>query len=272
MHAPDTSAPYRLVLSRGLPDEAGAARLRRDLPEAERRWIDRLRRPDDRLRSLIGRALARRLLGRRLDLAPENVPLRAGPRGKPMLAGGDPGEPPSPGGGAPAPGTTHSAWHFNIAHSGDLVLVGVGPGPLGVDVEHCPDHVDADLWRLATGHPLPAPGGPGIAPDPQAFCAQWVRREAILKTCGLGLAAGPGALRLAVAEATGWEPVSGRPEVEGLWVRLLWAFPDHCAALCLRGAAPPMPAACGSGRHDAPPPDAWSLRTLALADWIDGPD
>ncbi|GAA0236622.1 hypothetical protein GCM10009125_26920 [Castellaniella daejeonensis] len=253
MSAPNAATPYRLILSRGLPDDDGAARLRRDLPEAEWRWIARLRRPDDRLRSLVGRALARRLLGRRLDLAPEDVSLSAGPRGKPMLAGGRPGEPAGPDAGA-------RAWHFNIAHSGDLVLVGVGPGPLGVDVEHCPERVDADLWRQVTGLPLPAPapGGSEAAPDPRAFCAQWVRREAVLKACGLGLAAEPGTLRLTGAGDEGWTPVSGRPEVEGLWVRLLWASPAHCAALCLP--------------ETAPRPEDWPLKTLALSDWIGGSD
>ncbi|MBB6084058.1 4'-phosphopantetheinyl transferase family protein [Castellaniella defragrans] len=298
MHAPDARAPYRLILSRGLPDAAGAARLRLDLPEDEWRRIARLRRADDRLRSLVGRALARRLLGRRLGLAPADVPLGAGPHGKPMLVA--------------------AAWHFNIAHSGDLVLVGVGPGPLGVDVEHCPDQVDAALWRLVTGGPLPAASHPaldppardhpaagrsGAAPDPRAFCAQWVRREAILKACGLGLSVEPGALRLADAggsdapaepvkpgesrepgqsagpggpgETAGWTPVSGLPEAEGLWVRLLWSEPGHCAALCLPGGAPgPDTASCAGGRPapGAPPPDAWTLRTLALADWIGAPD
>ncbi len=198
-------APYQLVLSRGLPDEAGAIRLR----------------------SLVGRVLARRLLGQRLGLAPGAVPLDTGPHGKPMPA-------------VPTP-----AWHFNIAHSGDLVLVGAGPQPLGVDVEHCPDTVDANLWRLVTGRA-------DTAPDPGTFCAHWVRREAVLKACGLGLRAEPGTLRLSEPDDGGWTPVAGRPEVEGLQVRLLQATPDHCAALCLT---------------NTPAPGAWTLKTLALADW-----
>ncbi|GAA0772147.1 hypothetical protein GCM10009108_00760 [Castellaniella ginsengisoli] len=253
MPHPDPSVPYQVVLSRGLPDEAGAVRLRRDLPEAEWGRIARLRQPDDRLRSLVGRALARRLLGQRLGRAPAKVSLGAGPRGKPMLVETGPhasGMPP--------------ALHFNIAHSGDLVLVGVGPEPLGVDVEHCPDSVDAALWRLITGRPPP----PEAPPDPRALCAHWVRREAVLKACGLGLAAEPGTLRLADADAAGWSRVSGRPEVENLRVRLLWSSPDHCAALCLPDAAIRPPACASAG---SPPSESWSLRTQALADWIGAP-
>ena len=245
MPAPNDPAPYRLILSRGLPDAAGVLRLRRDLPEAEWRWITRLRRHEDRLRSLVGRALVRRLLGRCLGLAPDAIPLAAEPRGKPVLAAGDPDTP---------SGSRHIG-HFNIAHSGCPVLVGVGPGPLGVDVEHCPERVDADLWRQVTGLPLPAPRGSVAAPDPRMFCAQWVRREAVLKACGLGLAAEPGALRLADTADGEWTTVSGRPEVEGLWVRLLRSSPTHCAALCLRATASP--------------PDDWPLKTLTLSDWLD---
>ncbi|MGB3425215.1 MAG: hypothetical protein WBF84_07460 [Castellaniella sp.] len=227
--ATDSDAPYQLTLSQGLPDEAGAMRLRQDLPEAEWHWITRLRRPEDRLRSLTGRALARRLLGLRLGLAPEAVPLTTGPHGKPMLAGPDP------------------AWHFNIAHSGDLILVGVGPQPLGVDVEHCPDRVSADLWRMVTGVS-------DATLDPRVFCAHWVRREAVLKTCGLGLTVEPGALRIATPDTTGWAQALGHPAVEGLWVQLLRTAPGHCAALCLSGP---------------PPHNARTLKTLELADWIE---
>ncbi|MDY0309092.1 MAG: 4'-phosphopantetheinyl transferase superfamily protein [Castellaniella sp.] len=239
--APTAARPYRLILSQGLPDETGARRLRQDLPQAEWRWISRLRRPDDRLRSLVGRALIRRLLGQRLGLASAAIPLTTGPHGKPRLAV------------TPGP---HSAWHFNIAHSGDLVLVGIGPGPLGVDVEHCPDCVDAGLWQQITGQPPATQEASAPAPDPRTFCAQWVLREAVLKACGLGLSADPGSLRLTDADATGMMRVSGGPAIEGLQVCLLWSDPAHCAALCLPGTAPR--------------PDAWSLEKWVVSDWIDG--
>ncbi|MFV0283274.1 MAG: 4'-phosphopantetheinyl transferase family protein [Castellaniella sp.] len=266
MPPPDT---YQLFLSRGLPDAAGIERLRRDLPEAEWRWITRLQRADDRRRSLVGRALIRRLLGRRLGLAPTAVPLGTGLNGKPVLVRHE----------------TRYPAHFNLAHSGDLILAGIGPGPLGVDVEHCPDQVDTALWRQITGHPSPDARGAAALPSPQAFCADWVRREAVLKACGLGLTIEPGTLRLSASGAAGWTTVAGRPEVDGLWVCLLWADPHDCAALCLpRAAASPVAAspvtsspvaASSAGRPttcDEPPPDIWSLRQLTLADWLDRAD
>lgn len=240
MHAPAKAMPScQLILSQGLPDEAGAARLRQDVPEAEWHWIMRLRRPEDRLRSLTGRALARRLLGRRLGRAPAAVRLGAGPQGKPVLNG-----------------DTAPAWHFNIAHSKDLVLVGVGPSPLGVDVEHCPEAVDAALWRQMTGRPLPA--GDRTAPAPETFCIEWVRREAVLKACGLGLSADPAALRWVHGDPSRWTPVDGLSAAAGMQVRLLWSGTDHCAAVCLA--------------DDAVRPDTGHLYRWRVEDWMSHPD
>lgn len=238
----------RIVALSGLPDEVQARRLRRDLPEAEWRWITRLRQPRDRLRSLLGRALARRLLAPHLDLMPDRVPLAAGPHGQPRLA--------VPPGSAPA-------WHVSIAHSGDQVLAAIGPQALGVDVEICPAEVDDALFRYATGR-AQAPSGAGegrradggehsSARDAQVFCAEWVCREAALKACGQGLLIDPARLRLH-DRGQGWHRVDGPPGVQGLHVRLLWTSSAHCAALCL-----------------PTPRDDWRLTRTDLDDWLDGP-
>jgi 4'-phosphopantetheinyl transferase len=131
-----------IVALRGLPDPAQARVLRRLLPDAEWQWITRLRQPEDRLRSLTARALARHLLAQRLGRPPTDIALAADPRGKPGLA-------------VPA------GWHFNLAHSGDHVLAAVGPQPLGVDVEACPRQVDGALFRFATGRD-PDGAGPQV--------------------------------------------------------------------------------------------------------------
>lgn len=226
--------------SHGLPDDGQARRLRADVPPAEWQWISRLRRPEDRWRSLTGRALARRLLAERLGLAPAAVPLVKGANDKPVLAavGNDPAAGPI------------AHWHFNIAHSGAEVLVAIGPNPLGVDVEQCPSTVDERLRQYVVGRQAGEAGS-----SPQDFCAEWVCREAILKACGLGLALEPGRLQLAAADDAGWRAAGGAPAVEGWRVRLLWQSPDHCAALCLSAADQ----------------TAWQLRRMNLDQWLESP-
>ncbi|MFT0531982.1 4'-phosphopantetheinyl transferase family protein [Castellaniella hirudinis] len=205
--------PFVLALD-GLPDTALAQRLRQALPAAEWQWVQRLRRPDDRLRSLCGRAALRLLLAPRLGMPPTEIPLSAGPWGKPLLAAA-PHVPPG--------------WHFNIAHSAGQVLVAIGRQPLGVDVEACPTRVDPALYQLTTGES----GGPAnLPPDPQVFCREWVCREAILKAHGTGLARPMDTLRLHPGPG-GWQRVSGLPRANRLHVRLLWQSDAHCAALCL---------------------------------------
>ncbi|WP_323018627.1 hypothetical protein [Castellaniella sp.] len=222
-----------IVALRGLPDEAQAQRLRQDLPQAEQHWITRLHRPQDRLRSLLGRALVRRLLAQRLGAPPAHIALNTGPHGKPQLS--------ALAGAAPV-------WHFNIAHSGDQVLAAIGPQPLGVDVEACPDTIDAALLQMVMGRRA-ADRSPDL--DPRAFCTEWVQREAVLKACGLGLMITPGQLRLH-AGGHGWRSVSGPPATDGLYVRLLWASSTDCAALCLPAPTP-----------------AWQLSQWDLAAWLD---
>jgi 4'-phosphopantetheinyl transferase len=131
---------------------------------------ERLRRPQDRERHLLGRAGLRRVLGAWRRQEPQRVPLRTGPHGKPFCPGGP---------------------HFNISHSGDLVLLALHPhGPVGVDVEQLRPELDwrplaarllcAAECRLLEG--LPAPS------QTRAFLQAWCRLEARLKATGQGLA------------------------------------------------------------------------------------
>lgn len=214
----------------GLPDASLTAQLRCVLPATEWQWIQRLQRPEDRLRSLCGRAALRILLAPRLGIPATDISLDTGPWGKPILASRD-GTPPD--------------WHFNIAHSKDQILVAIGRLALGVDVETCPKHVDHDLYRLVTGQ-APDPAQP---PDALDFCRQWVCREAILKACGMGLSAPMDTLRLHPGPA-GWWRVSGLAAANGLSVRLLWQSTAHCAALCLSDTS------------------AWQVKRQRGADWF----
>lgn len=152
-----------------------AASLADDLTDEENTRASRFHQTDDRLRFIVGRALARRLLGQQLGLAPRAVPLLSTPAGKPFIALDQ------------APG-------FNVSHSGDLVLLALHPTrDVGVDVEQI--RPARDLPALATRF-LPAADAHAIATAPEParaalFFTAWTLWEARLKAAGSGLGATP---------------------------------------------------------------------------------
>jgi len=141
---------------------------------AERERAARYRRPEDRERFLLGRAALRLLLGAWLACDPASLRFRYGPQGKPALD--------RPEGAAP---------HFNLAHSGDLILLALHPAlAVGVDVErHRPDLA----WQPIAARFLPPADLADLRAQPPAaqaagFLQLWCRLEARLKASGEGLA------------------------------------------------------------------------------------
>ncbi|PZV03877.1 MAG: hypothetical protein DCF23_08105 [Cyanobium sp.] len=152
------------------------------LAPAERVRLERWRRADDRDRFLLGRAALRLLLGGLCGEDPAGLELEAGPNGKPRLAA------------ATTARLASRPPEFNLAHSGDLVLLGFHPKrPVGVDVEW---HRPGLRWEAIAGRcltpalcqeikALPA------AARPPAFLRHWCRLEAELKARGTGFAVVP---------------------------------------------------------------------------------
>lgn len=135
----------------------------------ERRRAAAFHQAADAHRHLIGRGVARLVLGGLLQRDPASLPLAISSFGKPSIPGG-----PS----------------FNIAHSGDEILVAVADGGrLGVDVEAIRP-LD-DLFGLARASFVP--------PEVEAlqlvraderlrhFYRVWARKEAMLKALGVGI-------------------------------------------------------------------------------------
>ncbi|MEQ9407225.1 MAG: 4'-phosphopantetheinyl transferase superfamily protein [Fuerstiella sp.] len=137
----------------------------------------------DRQRFAVGRAGLRRLLGFYLDIPPQAVALCDGPFGKPAVPVRDREQP----------------VHFNVAHSGDLVLLAFHAScEIGVDVEQVSDRQDwgdvaqrqfaaeqYDAWRLLNAEQ-----------QHRAFFREWTRREAGLKAIGTGFA---------IEQPVGWD-------------------------------------------------------------------
>lgn len=170
--------PQLLLIDRGDPSVVAAMPgLAELLAPEERARLVQWRRAEDRERFLLGRAVLRLCLGELLDRAPASLVLATGPRGKPFLADGDGLHPR----GVP---------RFNVAHSGELVLLGFhGAREVGVDVEcHRPELG----WRPIARRCLPPDEVRRIEAKPpelqaMAFLQAWCALEAGLKARGVGL-------------------------------------------------------------------------------------
>jgi 4'-phosphopantetheinyl transferase len=143
------------------------------LQPAERARFERFRHDVDRHMFLLGRAMARRLVGAALGVEPTSWPWQEGERGRPEVGHAD------------------SRVSFNLAHSAGLVVCAIShEREVGVDVEHrlrpptdpqivrrfCSPAEIADIERC----------GPDNWRD--QFLKYWTLKEAYLKARGLGIA------------------------------------------------------------------------------------
>jgi 4'-phosphopantetheinyl transferase len=118
--------------------------------------------------------LLRLLLGAHLRLPPESVPLGRGSFGKPFVSTG-PGKP---------------AISFNVAHSGQLVLLAFHSGrEVGVDVEAVRPDLDCEPLAEQVFSPAEKRDWQRLdtAARTRAFFRAWTRHEARLKATGSGL-------------------------------------------------------------------------------------
>lgn len=143
------------------------------LTAAERARQQRLRFAADRRRDMAARVLVRTVLSRYAPVAPAAWVFGADAHGRPRIA-------------APQPA---ARLEFNIAHSGDLVVVGVAPAnPLGVDAEHLARGTDTTRLERYFSPPeieqlraLPAQA------RRLRFFELWTLKESYLKARGVGL-------------------------------------------------------------------------------------
>jgi 4'-phosphopantetheinyl transferase len=188
-----------------------APTLRRILDPAEAARADRFRRPRDRDRFVVGRAILRTLLGEACGEEPTDILFAYGPHGKPELAGDRPGRP-----------------TFGVTHSESLLAVALRPQgsiAVGVDAElvrplRSPDGV---AERVFTAREVEEVVPAALAEDWQPFHRYWTAKEAVLKALGTGLSLDPRAVSIRpgggdafeVAAAAG--PIAGLPE-RGIWI------------------------------------------------------
>lgn len=118
----------------------------------------------------VARGALRLLLGRYLGRDPAALRFVYGKHGKPALEGG--------------------ALHFNLSHSGDLVLLAFAADrPVGVDVEFCRQRVSSDAvaQRFFADDEVGALQDLDESEKREAFFRVWTRKEAYLKALGAGI-------------------------------------------------------------------------------------
>jgi len=154
-------------------DPATQAYLISLLSAEERARLARFHLREDQQRFLVGRGLLRLLVGAHLNTPAERVEFDYGPFGKPFVV---------PGIGVPS-------LHFNVSHSGKLVLLAFSPvHEVGVDVEEV--RRDQDWETIARQVFSCDEHREWILLNPEerltAFFRAWTRHEAGLKAMGLG--------------------------------------------------------------------------------------
>jgi 4'-phosphopantetheinyl transferase len=135
-------------------------------------------------RYVVTRSLVRAVLGERLAMSPRSIEVSRTGTGKPVITQG---------------------LHFNVSHSGDLILMAVsGDRAVGVDIERKREvqRVDALLRRWLSPEEQTAYATihrRGASPS-EAFLRLWSLKEARLKALGVGISGASGA-RLDLVEA-----------------------------------------------------------------------
>jgi 4'-phosphopantetheinyl transferase len=193
----------------------------------ERSRVERLLVPAARRTTTISLGLRRRVLSAYTGIAASDQRFEVGEFGKPRLA--DRG------------GLAGGDIEFNVSHSGDVVVIAVARGPVGVDVERVDTSRDLlgmaatsfspfeqrELARVAEAH------------RSEAFHRTWVQKEAFIKWCGLGLHYPLRAFDVAVDPVLPYGLVCTREPVPGVSQCVITSFDAIAAGIlpeCYVGA------------------------------------
>jgi len=159
------------------------------LSEAEAARAARYKFLEPRERFTVSRAVLRWILSRYVDVAPDRLHLTQEAHGKPCLV------------------DSEQRWlHFNLAHTGTLILCLVGSGrAVGVDVEMARPMLGMDRLASLLFTPDQRLIFDGLHGEARlaALLSMWTFREALGKATGLGLASALKAFHIDVDPFTG---------------------------------------------------------------------
>lgn len=179
----------------------------------------------DRRRYVIGRGLLRAILGRYVQMAPEQIRFAYGVRGKPALVEACGG----------------NRLKFNVSHSDGYFLCAVtSQREIGADIEHV--HVIAEADSIAQHYfsaqendvfrQLPT------SEKPVAFFNCWTRKEAYIKATGDGLSRPLDQFSVSFVPGEPARMIAcyDQPEETQRWIFCaLDLAPEYIAALCVEG-------------------------------------
>ena len=128
---------------------------------------------------------------------------------------------------------------FNLSHSDDLALIAVTDTPVGIDLERVPPDATWEALAPVAARFFTAADHDALMALPpcerrRGFYQTWTRKEAHLKACGLGVAAGLDRFSLvAAADAPGWRVRDNQGGLSRWCVSDLAVGGDYVAALAL---------------------------------------
>lgn len=180
----EVNAPGTLVLwhaSLEVPED-GIERLQSPLNQGERHRQKQYATPLLQRRFGNARGILRHVLAHHVGVQPHTLRFELSAFGKPFLP-------------------EHPEWHFNVSHSGDVLLIGVAHVPIGVDLEVVPAHFKTQALMSFFS---PEEQRHLQNADPASFFWCWTRKEAYLKAVGTGLVEDLHTINTLQAEISGW--------------------------------------------------------------------
>jgi len=209
-------------------DDASQSETWNALSADERTRADEFRIEDARTRFVVTRGTLRILLGRYLNLPPNEVAFEFESYTKPRLA---------------RLKAAAVDLRFNVSHSGELALVAVTTGcEVGVDVEQLRPVKQMDEIAVRYFHRLEIDAVTATKKKerPTAFFRCWTAKEALLKAIGSGISAQLDAFEVPLDEAfEGWIDLSRLRKGEGqsqCWLERLSPAPKYIAAIAFVGS------------------------------------
>lgn len=164
---PSAVEVYAIRNSDHIRDETFRALFQRLSPDRQE-YVSKFRRASDYQRSVLGDALARRMLRDKLGRERTNMEIIRNAYGKPFLK-------------------DHDNLHFNVSHSGQWVVCAVGYEPVGIDVEKM-ENIDMDIakryfHKTEFNALLNCPPSERLS----RFFDLWTLKESYIKAVGKGL-------------------------------------------------------------------------------------